>query len=87
MVQFARDKDGGDQEVAIKFFLRKEDHAVEERLYEHASIRKTLPKLLVSSDNASGRLQSGRGMPFPPFMVMERGCKLAMCDSPAHVDG
>ena len=78
-VQFARSKDGGYSQFAIKFFLRPEDYAVEQRLYQDPQISRTLPDLVYASDNADQSVRSKSGMPFPPFMVMERGASLSEC--------
>ena len=71
-------------QYAIKFFLQPEDFAVEERLYWNSLIRHTLPELIHSSDNAAGSVRSRSGVPFPPFMVMERGSTLAECACLLH---
>jgi hypothetical protein len=81
VVQFARGANGGFEQRAIKLFTRSEDFAIEQRWYMNAAIHKTLPKLVGASDNADGSVRSITGMPFPPFMILERGTSLAECAS------
>jgi hypothetical protein len=79
--QFARGSDGGYDQYAIKFFLRQEDFEREVSLYQDPTLRPTLPELIYASDNAAGTVCSINGMPFAPFMVVERGSSLIECAS------
>ena len=83
-LQYATSSDVDFMPHAIKFFLKSEDFAVEDRLYQNSQIRHTLPELVHSSDNASGIVRSRSGMSFPPFMIMERGSPLAECVCQHH---
>ena len=73
-MQFARSADGGYAQYAIKFFLKFEDYRREQALYRDDAIKRTLPELLLASDNATGALVSRSGFPFPPFLV-----RLSLC--------
>ena len=78
-MQFARSNEGGYQQYAIKFFLNPADFPVESQLYEHARVRRVLPKLLFAADNSDRAYVSHSGFQFPPFLVMERGSSLCEC--------
>ena len=79
-MQFARGRDGGFMQYAIKFFSDAEDFRLQARHYENPLVRETLPQLYQADANADGGLQTESGYQFPPFMVFERGASLAECD-------
>ena len=76
-MQFARSKEGGYQQYAIKFFLKASDFPVESQLYAHALVSNVLPQLVFAADNSDRAYISHSGFQFPPFLVMERGSSLS----------
>ena len=80
-LQFARGSDGGYAQYAIKFFSREEDFEKEVCLYKQPMLRCTLPDLICASSNADGTVRSLSGVPFGPFMVLERGSSLTEYDA------
>jgi hypothetical protein len=78
VIAFARDRDGGFFQYAIKFFRRLEDFEVESEFYCNPRIRKALPQVFHGGDNADKALRSPGGFVFPPFLVLERGAPLPM---------
>ena len=48
----------------------------EARHYRDPVLRQVLPPLLHASENADGAARSRAGVPFPPFIVLERGIPL-----------
>jgi hypothetical protein len=78
-LQFARGRDAGFMQYAIKFFFTTSDFHMETDLYRHPLIRETLPRLVYANENANGKHCSTSGFPFPPYMVLERGMSLAEC--------
>ena len=67
-MQFARGRDGGFAQFAIKLFFDRNDYARETAHYVDKAIAPVLPELKFASDNASGSLQQD-GYVFPPYMV------------------
>ena len=80
-MQFARSRDGGFKQFAIKFFMQPADFDIETQHYRHPLVRECLPQLFHAQANADGALKSASGVPFWPFMVLERGTSLAECVS------
>jgi serine/threonine protein kinase len=76
VIAFARDRDGGFFQYAIKFFRHIEDFEAESELYRNPQLRKALPQVFHGGDNANGALKSPGGFVFPPFLVLERGAPL-----------
>ena len=56
-MQFARGRDGGFAQFAIKLFFDRNDYARETAHYVDKAIAPVLPELKFASDNASGSLQ------------------------------
>lgn len=77
LVVFARDASGAFEQYAIKFFHKRDEYEAEARLYEHAQLRKTLPRLVAAVDNEEGAVRSHGGFRFPPYIVLARGVTLA----------
>lgn len=53
------------------------EYEEEAALYHDPVLCKLLPEILHSSNNADGRISSRSGVPFPPFLVLERGVTLS----------
>jgi hypothetical protein len=79
-VQFARGREGGFDQYAIKFFFKAADFELEASMYADCAIARMLPSLKIASDNASSSICHGDYV-FPPYMVFERGTRLFACAS------
>ena len=77
-VQFARGRDGGFAQYAIKLLFDREDYEREIALYVDKSIAPVLPQLTFATDNASSSFHWNSYV-FPPFLVMDRGTSLFEC--------
>ena len=68
-MQFARGREGGFDQYAIKICFDRDDFERETALYMDSSVAPVLPELKFASENASCSFQHG-GYVFPPFMVL-----------------
>ena len=60
-----------------RLFLRTQDFEEEAAQFRDPVLRQVLPQLHHISDNADGAVRTTSGVPFPPFLVLERGQTLA----------
>lgn len=70
-MQFARGRDGGFEQYAVKLMFDRDDYALETSLYVDKAIAPVLPELKFATDNASANFRQD-GYVFPPFMVRRR---------------
>lgn len=71
-MQFARGRFTA-EEVAIKFFTRRDAFEREAALYRTAALSALMPHISVLESNAAAKVRTPQGYVFPPFMVVERG--------------
>ena len=60
-----------------RLYLRREDFDEEAGHFRDPVLCQVLPAAHLITDNSDGFVRSGSGMPFPPFIVLERGITLA----------
>ena len=63
-------------QYAVKFFLKSVDFETEASHYRDAAIAAAMPPLAQLCANADGQVCSPSGLPFPAFVVVERGITL-----------
>ena len=68
-----------------RLFHQKVEFETEVALYRDPLLKQLLPDLLDANENADGKVRSRSGVPFAPYMVLERGAHAAaVCHSPAR---
>eukprot|EP00892_Ulva_mutabilis_P004530 jgi/Ulvmu1/2449/UM136_0001.1 len=72
VVQFMRST-RTDDAVAAKFFLSQKAFDTELELYQVDVLRSMMPKVQLEVRNADGEERNGRGYPWPPCIVLEKG--------------
>ena len=61
------------EQVAIKFFAKKNEYEEEAEVYRNSPLRFFMPTVQKYVDNADSSVEDPFGAALPPFIVMEKG--------------